>query len=203
MAKKPQKWTPTTMSTSPNLDHLQQVQELNRAFLAFIQTRLREQQDGLGLPTVARTALRLASAELLDVVAAFPQALFRLQLAPSPSPVLRDVARFAPDAALHDMCSAILWSARYASRHSAYQARLLFGLQAADVQRLRALPVADLQRFAWVPGILQCAFADQEWLWQGLLRATQPESRQQLTLLALQPGIERDWPLRRPPQSVL
>jgi hypothetical protein len=203
MAKTPQKWTPTTMSTSPNLDHLQQVQELNRAFLAFLQTRLREQQDCLGLPAIARTALRLADPKLLDAVAAFPQALFRLQLVPSAGSVLRDAARFASDTALHDMCSAILWSARYASRHSVYQARLLFGLSAADIQRLRALPVADLQRFAWAPGILQCAFGDKEWLWQWLLRATQPESRQQLTLLALQPGIERDWPLRRPAVPVL
>jgi hypothetical protein len=194
---------PMTMSTSPNLDHLQQVQELNRAFLAFIQTRLREQLDCLSLPAVARAPLRQASVELLDAAAAFPQALFRLQLAPSASPVLRDASRFAPDASLHDMCSAILWSTRYASRHSAYQARLLFGLPAADIQRLRALSVADLPRLAWTPGILRCAFTDKEWLWQWLLRATQPESRQQLTLLALQPGIERDWPQRRPAQPVV
>jgi hypothetical protein len=190
------------MSTSPNLDHLQQVQELNRAFLAFIQARLLEQLDCLGLPTAARAALRLASPELLDAVAAFPQALFRLHLVPSSSPVLRDAVRFAADASLHDMCSAILWSARYASWHSVYQARLLFGLQVAEIQRLRALPLAELQRLAWTPGILQCAFADKDWLWQWLLRATQPESRRQLTLLALQPGIERDWPQRRPAQPV-
>ncbi|HZL93711.1 MAG TPA: hypothetical protein VFB99_08705, partial [Vicinamibacterales bacterium] len=85
---------------------------------------------------------------------------------------------------------------------STYQARLLFGLEAAEIQRLRALPLAELQRLAWTPGILQCAFTDKTWLWQSLLRATQPEARQQLTLLALQPGIERDWPQRRPPQPV-
>jgi len=190
------------MSTSPNLDHLQQVQELNRAFLALIQTRLRDELDCFSLPAVARAPLRVATAELLDAVATFPQALFRLQLAPGASPVLRDVASLAPDAPLHDMCSAILWSARYVSRHSAYQARLLFGLSVADMQRLRALPVADLQRLAWTPAILRCAFSDKGWLWQWLLRATQPESRRQLTLLALQPGVERDWPQRRPPQPV-
>ena len=190
------------MPMSPNLDHLQQLQELNRAFLAFIQSRLREQLDCLGLPAAARSALRLASPALLDAVAAFPQALFRLRLGPSVSPVLHDAACFAGDAALHDMCSAILWSARYTSWHSAYQARLLFGLEAAEIQRLRALPLAELQRLAWTPGILQCAFIDKHWLWQWLLRATQPEARQQLTLLALQPGIERDWPQRRPPQPV-
>ena len=187
------------ISTSQDLDHLQQVQELNRAFLAFIQTRLRDQVDCLGLPVGARTSVRHASPELLDAVAAFPQALFRLNLVPGASPALRD-ASLAPDASLHDMISAILWSARYASRHSAYQACLLFGLTAADIQRLRALPVADLQGLAWTPGVLQCAFTDKEWLWQWLLRATQPESRQQLTLLALQPGLERDWPQRRPAQ---
>jgi len=202
MAKTPQKWTPMAMSMSPNLDHLQQVQELNRAFLAFIQIRLREQLDCLGLPDAARGALRIASAELLDTVAAFPQALFRLHLPPTVSLILRDAGPVAPDSSLHDMSSAILWSARYASSRSPYQARLLFGLKAAEIQRLRALPLTDLQRLAWTPGILQCAFTDKEWLWQWLLRATQPESRQQLTLLALQPGIEREWPQRRPAQPV-
>jgi len=190
------------MPVSPNLDHLQQVQELNRAFLAFIQARLHEQLDCLGLPTAARSALRLASPALLDTVAAFPQALFRLRLGPNVSPVLHDAARFTSDASLHEMVSAILWSARYASWYSAYQARLLFGLEAAEIQRLRALPLAELQRLAWTAGILQCAFIDKNWLWQWLFRATQPEARQQLTLLALQPGIERDWPQRRPPQPV-
>jgi hypothetical protein len=190
------------MPVSPNLDHLQQVQELNRAFLAFIQARLREQLDCLGLPTAARSALRVASPALLDAVAAFPQALFRLRLGPSVSPAPHDTAYFAGDASLHDMVSAILWSARHASWYSAYQARLLFGLEAAEIQRLRALPLADLQRLAWTPGILQCAFTDKNWLWLWLFRATQPEARQQLTLLALQPGIERDWPQRRPPQPV-
>jgi hypothetical protein len=190
------------MHTSPNLDHLQQVQELNRVFLAFIQTRLREQLDCLGLPVAARPPLRLASPEALDAVAAFPQALFRLELAPRADALLQDATRSSPDTPLHDMRSAILWSARHASWHSPYQARLLFGLQAAEIQRLRALPLAELQRLAWAPGILRCAFADKDWLWRWLLRAPQPESRRQLTLLALQPGIERDWPQRRPAQPV-
>jgi hypothetical protein len=50
--------------------------------------------------------------------------------------------------------------------------------------------------------VLRCAFTDRPWLWQWLLSATQPESRSQLTLVALQPGVDRDWPQRRAPHPV-
>ncbi len=85
------------------------------------------------------------------------------------------------------------------SRHSAFQARLLFDLDAADVERLGAARLADLQRLACKPFILECAFREWPWFWQGLFTAIRPELRRQLALMALQPRVA-DWPQRRPPQ---
>lgn len=188
------------MPAPPHLDQLEQLSELNRSFLAFVQNRLRADLDCLGLPKQVRIALRAATPEALDGAAAFPNALFRLEIQ-APSPSLHVVS--PADAGLHDICSAILWSARYTSRQSPYQARLLFGLDTTQIQRLRALSVTELQRLAWVPGVLRCAFIERPWLWQWLLSATQPESRSQLTLVALQPGVERDWPQRRAPHPAV
>jgi hypothetical protein len=189
------------MPTLTHLDHLEQLQEVNRTFLGFLQTRLRAELDCLGLPLGARATVRGADSAQLDAIAAFPQALFRLELgAQNAGP--QAVAAAAADGELHEVCSAILWSARYTSRQSPYQARLLFGFQPQQIQRLRALSVTELQRLAWAAGLLRCAFTDKDWLWHWLLSATQPEARAQLTLVALQPGIERDWPQRRSARPV-
>lgn len=202
MAKRPRNWGPRTMATPTHLDHLEQLQEVNRTFLGFLQNRLRAELDCLGLPSAARATVRSAGSAQLDAVAAFPQALFRLELG-AQSAGLHGPTAAAADGELHEVCSAILWSARYTSRQSPYQARLLFRFQPQQIQRLRALAVTELQQLAWAPGLLRCAFTDKEWLWQWLLSATQPEARAQLTLLALQPGIERDWPHRRPAHPVV
>jgi hypothetical protein len=185
---------------SGNLDHLQQVCELNRAFLGLLQARALGERHCFGLPPPARPALRLASQPLLDAVAAFPRALFRLELVPS-SRALRGDSAACHDEAEHDLTLSILHAVRHTSRHSAYQARLLFGLTPAEVAGLGALPLTDLQRLACVPGVLQCCFRDRPWFWQGLLTATRPELRRQLTLMALQPRLNVDWPQRRPPHA--
>jgi len=188
------------MATRPNLDHLPQVQELNRVFLEFVQTRAKGQLDCLGLPAGARLILRNASEPSLDAVALFPRALFRLRL---DGAELRNLAEGVPfDAAHHDLCLSILWSARQTTRQSAYQARLLFGLEERELRLLQALPLAELQRLACHPDMLLCAFTDREWLWRKLLTDVRPEARRELALVALQPGIERDWPERRPAHPV-
>ena len=188
------------MSTTSVLDQLQQVHELNRAFLALLQSRAREERSGLGVPATARPLLAAANAALLDGVACFPRALFQLELGATPSAgrAERD-ADF--DEAEHDLCLLILLAARHTSRLSAYQARLLFGLAGPAVEQLCAAPLAHLQRLASLPGVLGCAFRERQWFWHGLFTATRPELRRQLTLMALQPGIALDWPQRRPPQA--
>ena len=68
------------MSTTRALDQLQQVQELNRVFLELLQVRVRGQRGGLGLPPPVRPAVAAATGPLLDEVAAFPRALFCVEL---------------------------------------------------------------------------------------------------------------------------
>jgi hypothetical protein len=153
----------------------------------------------LGLPPPVLPMLRVATPELLDAVACFPRALFRLQLGVR-ARVERDAEGAAFDEAEHDLCLSILLAARHASRQSAYQARLLLDLEPAEVDTLRALPLPQLQRLACQPGLLQCAFRERQWFWRGLFTATRPEARRQLTLMALQPRVAPGWPLRKPPQ---
>jgi hypothetical protein len=191
------------MSTTSVLDQLQQVHELNRAFLGLLQSRARQEPRAiLGLPPAVRPVIAAASTSLLDGVACFPRALFQLEL-----DVAARAGRAEPGAAAadfdeaeHDLCLSILLAARHTSRQSAYQARLLFCLAAPKVERLSAAPLAELQRLACVPGVLGCAFRDRRWFWHGLFTATRPELRRQLTLMALQPGSAPGWPQRRPPQ---
>jgi hypothetical protein len=191
------------MSTTSVLDQLQHVHELNRAFLQLLQSRARHERPALGLPAALRPIVAAAGGSLLDGVAGFPRALFHLELstptrAGQAGPADRDDGF---DEAEHDLSLLILLAARHTSRQSAYQARLLLGLAAADVERLCASQLADLQRLACVSGVLRCAFRERQWFWQGLFTTTRPELRRQITLMALQPGIAIGWPRRRPPQA--
>jgi hypothetical protein len=188
------------MSTTPVLDHLQQVHELNRVFLGLLQSRVREQRACFGLPSAVLAPLRVAGAELLDALARFPRALFRLELDSRTRAALCEPGS-AYDDAEHDLCLSILLAMRHTSRHSHYQARLLLGLEVAEVEMLRTLPLPNLQRVASNPGLLRCAFGEREWFWPALLTATRPEVRRQLTLMALQPGTAPVWAQRKPPHS--
>jgi hypothetical protein len=188
------------MVTAGNLEHLQQIQELNRAFLGLLQKRIHEGCPCFGLPPAVRPILRRTPDELVDAVALFPRALFRLAIAASERRERGDVAAYH-DEPEHELVLSMLLAARHASRQSAYEARLLFGIEAHEVASLSALPLGDLQRLAATPGVLQCALRERYWFWHGLLTATRPELRRQLTLMALQPGIAVDWPLRRPPHA--
>ncbi|HUQ52851.1 MAG TPA: hypothetical protein VM692_11565 [Gammaproteobacteria bacterium] len=128
----------------------------------------------------------------------FPRVLFQLHIG-------RRWERTDPvaelDEAERELCLLALHAARHASRQSAYQARLLFGLDAVDVLELGGAPLAALQQLAAVPGTLLCAFRERRWFWEGLFTATRPEVRRQLTLMALQPAIALAWPPRRPPHA--
>jgi len=188
------------MSTTRVLEHLQQVQELNRVFLALLQSRAREQRPCLGLPAVVLPRLRFAIPELLDACARFPRALFRLTLDSRAREPL-STAEVSHDEVEHDLCLSILFAMRHTSRQSGYQAQLLLGLEAVEIEGLSALPLANLQRLACAPGLLQCAFAECRWFWPALLTPTRPEVRRQLMLMALQPRAQAAWPQRKPPQA--
>jgi hypothetical protein len=144
--------------------------------------------------------LRIATPELLDACARFPRALFKLTLdSRSREPASTGGASY--DEAEHDLCLSILLAMRHTSRQSAYEARLLLDLEAVDIEGLSFLPLANLQRLACAPGLLQCAFAQTRWFWPALLTATRPEVRRQLVLMALQPRAQPTWPQRKPPQA--
>jgi hypothetical protein len=180
-------------------DQLHQVQELNRAFLALLQSRARQRRYCLGLPPSAHAGLAATSGASIESAAVFPRALFDLRVG---GPGLQPAEAAADfDGAEQHLCFCVLLAARQTSRQSAYHARLLFGLTSGDVERLRASPLADLQQLAGLPGVLQCAFCDRAWFWPQLFTATRPELRRQLTLMALQPCLALAWPQRRPPHS--
>ena len=185
------------MSKTAALDQLQQVHELNRAFLGLLQSRVRQQRACLDLPPGVRAEIAGASGGLLDNLACFPRTLFDLKFGTRAQPP----CGMDFDEAERELCLSILLAARSTCRASASQARLLFGLDAAGTQRFAAAALSDLQQVACVPGTLQCAFRERTWFWHGLLTATRPELRRQLTLMALQPAIVLGWPQRRPPQA--
>jgi hypothetical protein len=186
------------MSTTGPLDQLQQVHELNRAFLGLLQVRAREDRACLGLPPVVRPTVASAGGPLLEGAAEFPRALFQMNLE------VRLVGSRTRgdgfDEAEHDLTLSILLAARSTSRQSIYQARFLFGLDGAGAEALCAARLSDLQQLASVPGVLRCAFRECQWFWHGLFTATRPEVRRQLLLMALQPGAAAPWPQRRPAQ---
>ena len=184
----------------PNLDQLQQVHELNRLFLTYLQSRALEGRDCLGLPDSARSFLAKTSPDVLATIGEFPRALFEIDLDGHRCAPARDPLRSRDESmrhALYLMISLCAWSV---SRQSAYQARLLLGLESRTIQRLRALQLSQLQPLSHLPNLVQCAFRDRDWLWTGLLLDTRPEARRRLALIALQPGVPREWPARRAKQ---
>jgi hypothetical protein len=187
------------MPKTAALDQLQQVHELNRAFVGLLQSRVLERRSCLCLPASAHAAVAAAPSSMLERAAAFPCALFQVRIPSGAWPAGLDAGADLDDAERH-LCLSILFAVRQTSRESPYQARLLFGLVPDDVERLRAAALADVQQLACVPGVLRCAFAERDWFWRKLFTAERPEVRRQLTLLALQPCLAMGWPQRRPPQ---
>jgi hypothetical protein len=197
MAKTPQKGHPMS-ARWPSQEPLEQVHELNRLFLTFLQSCERDELDSVAFPEPARAALRSASGAMLDACAGFPCALFRLVVEDPALLQVRDPLRGRAAGARHALHLTILLCAWTLSRQSVYQARLLLGLESRAIQRLRSLQLGDLQRLTHVPHLVVCAFPSRDWLWTELLTETRPETRRHLALVALQPGLEREWPSRRP-----
>lgn len=186
------------MSLTGVPDQLRQVHELNRAFLQLLQSRARQRGPCLGLPASAQAVLAGAGPPTVEAIAAFPRSLFQIR---SGGRGMRAEPVAPPDEAEHELCLLALAAARTASRSSAYHARLFFGLDSAAVEQLGSASLTTLRQLATLPGVLQCAFPECRWFWEGLFTATRPELRRQLTLMALQPAVALGWPLRRPPHA--
>jgi len=190
------------MLATVRLEHLEPVHELNRSFLGFLQSQARVERDCLGLPATAHPPLRAADGVLLDNVAQFPRALFQVRCDGVVGAGQEHPAIGQRDSRYHELALSILFAARQTSRQSPYHAQFLLGLGVSQVELLRSLSLPDLGRLAAASDVVHCAFTDQDWLWHGILTDTRPESRRQLVLVALQPGLPRDWPQRRPARPV-
>jgi hypothetical protein len=186
------------MNTTLFEEQLDTVRELNRAFLLSLRHDVRSATATVGLPREVGALLRSAPPPILDALAEFPGALFRLDLTRCEPPAA--VGDGTSDADYH-LASSILHAVRGVARQSAYCAQVLFGLMPAEVERCRSLTFDELRRLACSPHLLRCAHAQRPWLWHALLRAVRPESRRHLTLMALQPDVPQGWPARRPPQA--
>lgn len=173
------------MSKSPHAAvMIEQVQALNRLFLAHLHEELRAGSRSYGLtPPVGRALVALGSAEL-DRVAGLPRALFRLNLAsgvaaaPTPGAEGRR--------ALH---LTLLLTAAQASRQHPVLARFFFGLDTETQSLLGTLPLGEYLRVAGLPGLVTCAFARRPFLWQAWLKAESGLLPTELVLLALQPEV--------------
>jgi hypothetical protein len=190
------------MSVSAHLEHLDHVRELNRLFLDLLQYRVATQGEYEGFPGTARVALLDADRVLLDSVAEFPHALFRIRFEWPLRPAVSVLVAGASDARERELALSILLAARHTSRQSPYQARVSLGLEVAQIQSLRSMTLAEGQRLACVGDVVTCAFGETDRFWRNLLTDTRPESRRQLALVALQPRLPHDWPERRPARPV-
>jgi len=179
------------MSSDDQLtNRLEELQELNRLFLAYLQARAREGQPCLGLPRRVVACLRDAKPDTLDQIAELPAALFRLQL--DPVTELPELVE-PPSSALARMQLAlvltILNNARYLARTRPFEARLFLHLSVNELRRLRALPLERLAAMGGARGVLRCAFADTQLTWNALLRPTASDAARMLILIALQPEV--------------
>lgn len=168
---------------------LDEVHELNALFLAFLQARIRTGGDGLGLPRSAARLLETAPPELVEALASFPAALFRLELESARPPGVLDPAAAIAEPALLALQLGILQAARHLTKHRVYAARLYLRISGPALVQLARLTLAELTHLASTPGLVSCAYHECDWLWQGLLSETRPEARRELLLLGLQPQI--------------
>jgi hypothetical protein len=195
MVISPQKQVSLMPSLAAHVEQLDQIHELNRLFLHFLRDRAQVGADCLGLARPTAAMLCYADDAALDSAAEFPRALFDLMLAGATATSgVRDPGTSAAERSRQALNLTILLCAWNVSRQSGYRARLFLGLGRPVIHRLRTTPLSELPRLAPAPNLVAAAFPRAERLWRGLLQDERPEMRQRLALIALQPGVEQDWP---------
>ncbi|MFS8607110.1 MAG: hypothetical protein LOD94_03795 [Gammaproteobacteria bacterium] len=188
------------MSPNTHPEPLEQIFELNRLFLRFLQSRNLDEARRMGLPASAADPLKAATPEQLDAAAEFPRGLFQLQLTDANDASPMSYESFPLPARILEMT--IAYCAWSTSRDSVYHARLFFGLGAEVIHTLRTTPLSELPRLAMCHARVVCAFQEAEWLWRELLVETRPEARRQLVLVALQPPLPSGRAFRRPAERI-
>ncbi len=175
------------MHTDTEQADLEQVQELNRLFLMFLQARARNAQFCFGLPESIVDLLRCANSMTLDRAAQLPRALFRLELNEPATGDRLPLAESRDALALESLQLTILLTVWNVGRRSPYRARALFGLPTRLLNRLRGLSLSELPNIAVTAELVACSFDDADWLWQRLLTTIDPLEHERLKLVALQP----------------
>lgn len=181
---------------------LEQIYELNRLFLRYLQSCKREEVLTLGLPQKAVAPLQAASSGQLEAAAEFPRALFQLVLDEPSRARAKGVADIGslPARTLELTIAYCAWTT---SRESTYHARLFFGFCSEMIHALRTTPLSELPSIAVTSVRIVCAFQEAEWLWRQLFLETRPEARRQLVLVALQPPLGAARPSTRAAQQRL
>lgn len=177
------------------LDGLAEVRELNRLFLTFLRGRLASRGESHGLPRNVAATIASASDDLIRRLAAFPQAMFRLDLGPLTRHEVMDPAAGEVDGSLGALQLILLVSVRNLCRSNPYAARLYLRLATDQVAVLAALTITELPVICHRHDIVRCAYSSLAWMWPELLRSVQPEHADALVLLALQPPVEINPPL--------
>ncbi len=193
-------------------DALPELRELNRLFLSMLRARLVRGESCEELPSPATAVLAGATDEVVDRLAAYPQALFQIVLDREPAADrsaanprgtppgrVEDGRPVDADATLTVPMLMLLVSARHLSRQHPYAARLYLRLSPGQQHALGALAIADLPALARRDGIVRCAYGETTWMWQRLVAARQPHRTRSLVLLGLQPRIELNAPLSMTP----
>jgi hypothetical protein len=175
--------------STPGSDNLDEIHELNRLFLEFLKARACAGGDCWGLGRRIVGLLAGAPSARLDVMAAFPRALFRLRLDRIDLLRVLDPAADAGERSRHALQLTILHSAWNMSRRSEYSARLFLGLNETHIRKLRTTPLSELLPMSASSDLMSCGFLEAPWLWKELLTETRPESRRQLLLIGLQPQV--------------
>jgi hypothetical protein len=171
------------------LPALEEVRQANRLFLDFLRQRPRDATEYFGLSPAVNAALAAATPEQIERAAAFPRALFRLDLPLDVPGAVLDAQELAAAPDRRVLQISILQGAWTLCRTSGYSARLLLRLDDEAVDSLRHAELREVVLLALGNDILHAAFDEFDWIWKELLTETRPEQRRRLLLLGLQPDL--------------
>ena len=178
------------MHQAPHPHELDEIRELNHLFLIMLQRLAQTQTQCLGLHTSIARRLRSAPPAVIQGMAAYPRALFSLNLKPQETP--RSGFEDSGDSLERMRLALTLTLALTAwnmSRQRGFQARMFLGLSAAEVCYLRAMPLLEVQRLGARPGLVCCAFPGATGVWATLLRHAARGLPPALRLVGLQPHL--------------
>lgn len=174
------------LQTLPGLDDVRQA---NRLFLGYLRSRPDIATVGFGLMAAPTRLLQQATLEQIDQAAAFPRALFTLEIAAATGGVAAEPISLNSEFDRRVLQVPLLLTAWNLCRSSGYAARMLLRLSDRDIHWLRNAEMQDIWQMALSVDFVRAAFDELDWVWTDLLSATRPEQRRHLLLVGLQCGL--------------